>query len=73
MEREKEVRDVDESDEILLSLPLLGSPLLGLDQDEQSSWRSAENAFTNRRGKYKISIKIYSILFKNKSTIEAKI
>ena len=55
MEREKEVRDVDESDDILFSLPLLGSPLLGLDQDEQSSWRSAENAFTNRRGKYKIS------------------
>ena len=56
MEREKEIRDVDETDDILLSLPLLGSPLLGIEQDEPTSWKSAENVIKIRRDKYKISI-----------------
>ena len=55
MEREKEVRNVDETDDILFSLPSLGSPLLGTDQDEPTSWKSAENVLRIRRDKYKIS------------------
>ena len=56
MEWDREVNHIEEADDILLNLPSLNSPLLGVNEEESASWRSTENVIKIRRDKYKISI-----------------